>query len=835
MDKVSCGAGADQFHRMERMHPRLLVFPRLVVSLLCLAALAPFVWADSAPFDLTGPQVQINVTRDGVTLPIAKVPNLQPGDRVWLRPDMPDNEVVHYLMIPVFLRGSLNPPPAGWFTKVEAWRAGPRRDGITLTVPEGAQQMLLFWAPETGGGFTTVRSAVRARPGNFVRAAQDLYAADLTRSRLDAYVDAVRKIAATDPADLQKRAKLLARTLYLKINESCFDLPTDQQESCLTANTTNLVLNDSQSQSMVTALTSGSASDMINQLSSSTAAGGGMYSPYVGAVVDMVRIMGSLHTAQYAYIPGIAVLQDDTMSLKLNNPPSFSDPKSVMIATLPPIAPVHYPALRAVHPEDDLCLQRPDLVLAVEGAPLVFSTSFAHGVTLVVHDAAGKFLRLPAKRDPERGGFIVAANNLDSSGLQGTITGKISGDWGFDPWQGPEFRFASSRPQKWQLTSGESSSLTAGAPAALDLQAATACVAAVRLKPAQGKLETLKWTAKGPDSLQTAIPLGAEARGDYHLEIQQYGQTQPDTVTLHVYPPSATIAGLTMHAMDSDAELTGSRLDEVASVDMNGIVLHPAKVEHEGAVEHLLLSGPTSLAQLKTLSTGSSVAAQVHLNDGRVLQVPVKVDAPRPRVTLISKNIELKTAGRTAHIELGNPDDLPQTGRLLFFLRSNSPQQFPRDETIEVAAVNGGFTTTLSLRDASLTLEDAQTVLAILDPAKAFGPSAFGPLQFRPVGKGGVNGDWQPLANLVRLPRLDRVSCPPDPVKPCTLDGDNLFLVDSVANNSAFSDPRPAPEGFAGGTMTVPRPNGTTLYLKLRDDPTSINRASLPVLPEAAP
>ncbi len=126
-------------------------------------------------------------------------------------------------------------------------------------------------------------------------------------------------------------------------------------------------------------------------------------------------------------------------------------------------------------------------------------------------------------------------------------------------------------------------------------------------------------------------------------------------------------------------------------------------------------------------------------------------------------------------------------------------------------------------------------MLAILDPAKAFGPSAFGPLQFRPVGKGGVNGDWQPLANLVRLPRLDRVSCPPDPVKPCTLDGDNLFLVDSVANNSAFSDPRPAPEGFAGGTMTVPRPNGTTLYLKLRDDPTSINRASLPVLPEAAP
>lgn len=833
MNKVQRDAGAREFHRMDCMSPRLRVSPRLVLLLVFLAVLAPCALAGSAPFDLTGPQIQINVTRDGVTLPIAKVPNLQAGDRVWMRPEMPDNEVVHYLLIPVFLRGSLNPPPASWFTKIEAWRKDVRREGITLTVPEGAQQMLLFWAPETGGGFTTVRSAVRARPGNFVRAAQDLYAADLTRSRLDAYIHAVRKIAAADPADLQRRANLLARTLYLKINQSCFDLPTEQQESCLTANTTNLVLNDSQSQSMVTALTSGSASDMINQLSSSTAAGGGVYSPYVGAVVDMVRIMGNLHTAQYAYIPAIAVLNDDTMSLKLNSPPSFINPKSVMIATLPPIAPVHFPELRAVHPQDDLCLQRPDLVLAVEGAPLVFSTNFAHSVTLVVHDSSGKFLRLPAHADAERGGFLVNAGGLESSGLLGTITGTISGDWGFDPWQGPQFRFVSSRPQQWQLASGESYSLTAGAPAALDLQAATACVASVRLQPAQGKPETLKWTAKGPSSLETAIPLGAEARGDYHLEIQQYGQTHPDTVTLHVYPPSATIAGLTMHAMDSDAELTGSRLEEVASVDMNGIVFHPAKVERDGALEHVLLSGPTSASQMQALSSGSAVAAQVHLSDGRVLQVPVKVDAPRPRVTLINKNVELKTTEHAAQIELGNPDDLPQFGRLLFFLRSDSPPQFPRDETIEVAAVNGGFSTTLSLHDATLTLEDAQTVLATLDPAKAFGPSAFGPLQFRPVGKGDVHGDWQPLANLVRLPSLNRVVCPADPVKPCTLEGDNLFLVDSVANNSAFSNPRSAPVGFAGGTMTVPRPNGTTLYLKLRDDTSAINRVSVPVFPES--
>ena len=55
-----------------------------------------------------------------------------------------------------------------------------------------------------------------------MRAAQDLYAADLTRSRLDAFIDSVKKIANTDPTRLQARSKLLAQTLYLKINTRMF-------------------------------------------------------------------------------------------------------------------------------------------------------------------------------------------------------------------------------------------------------------------------------------------------------------------------------------------------------------------------------------------------------------------------------------------------------------------------------------------------------------------------------------------------------------------------------------------------------------------------------------
>ena len=115
---------------------------------------------------------------------------------------------------------------------------------------------------------------------------------------------------------------------------------------------------------------------------------------------------------------------------------------------------------------------------------------------------------------------------------------------------------------------------------------------------------------------------------------------------------------------------------------------------------------------------------------------------------------------------------------------------------------------------------------------KAFGPSAFGPLRFRPVDADGAKGDWTPLANLVRVPSVKEIRCPDSPDKQCKLTGTNLFLIDSVASDSQFSHTVPVPAGFVDSTLSVPRPNGTLLYLKLRDDPSAVNMMVLPVLPE---
>ena len=155
------------------------------------------VMADPAPFDLAGPSVQVQVTRAGVTLPIAETPDLSPGDQLWIKADLPAAQSVHYLMVAAFLRGATNPPPKDWFYPSDTWsRRG--RDGIRITVPADAQQVIVLLAPETGGDFKTLVDAVRGRPGAFVRASQDLNQASLDRSRLNAFMAAVQR---SDPGD----------------------------------------------------------------------------------------------------------------------------------------------------------------------------------------------------------------------------------------------------------------------------------------------------------------------------------------------------------------------------------------------------------------------------------------------------------------------------------------------------------------------------------------------------------------------------------------------------------------------------------------------------------
>ena len=181
----------------------------------CFAYVAGFIWLHGPTARrsiLTGPKVDVHVKRGDVTLPIGQVPNLLPGDRLWIHPDFPESQsdaLRSGCRFParrhqssaaglVYPRGNLDP-------------GGARTKASLSPCPQEAQQALVFLAPETGGDFSTLRKAVHDRPGAFVRAAQDLQAASWDRMRLDAYLNEVKVTSQTDPKALKERAEMAAR------------------------------------------------------------------------------------------------------------------------------------------------------------------------------------------------------------------------------------------------------------------------------------------------------------------------------------------------------------------------------------------------------------------------------------------------------------------------------------------------------------------------------------------------------------------------------------------------------------------------------------------------
>ncbi len=797
----------------------------------CLALiLATFVaataQAGAEPFDLAGPTLEVNITRGAKTLPASEVPNLLAGDRLWIKADLPATQSAHYLMVAAFLSGSTNPPPEAWFFPCKTWTGKCAQDGLTVTVPEGAQQVLLFLAPETGGDFKTVVSAVRGRPGAFVRTSQDLNQAELDRSRLERYLAAIRVLNDADTSKLAEAAPLLARSLAIKVDSKCLDRIPELQAPCLTEGQESLILNDGHSTSIVEALTSGPGADLAMEASYTPQLSYGYYSPYIASILDIARIMDSFHTAQYQYIPALATPHGDKIDLTLNAAPSFHSPKSVLVVALPAVEQPQLPPLHAVNAKEIYCAGRTALVLPVDGAPLVFSTGYAHDLTLSLAGTGGKSIDLPAAADAAQGGYVIDTSALHSAGLGDSVHASLQGYWGFDRYHGPGFVLMNAHAKSWELAAGDEDALVVGRQDTVHLQAdSVSCIDGIMLKDPTGKELKAEWKTVKPNEVEVKLPLQEATPGAMTLLVTQYGVSQPQPVSIQTFAEAGHFSGFDIHAGDAQGILQGSRLDEVARLSLKNVVFVPGELSTRNGNDELTMAAQDAQAAAG-LKQERSVAAKVTLKDGRVLPLLASVDAPRPRVTLIGKSAQSSPSGKDSNIQLSDPGELPQDAALAFAVRTQWPTVFSRDENIEVATSDESSATVLSFVNGGITLENSQVAVATLNPAKSFGASAFGPLQFRVVDKG-VAGDWQPLGNLVRLPVLKDLTCPSTPDMACKLSGSNLYLVDSVSSDPGFAHPVRVPDGFLGSALPVPHPAAGSLYVKLRDDPSVINPATL--------
>ena len=783
-------------------------------------------YAEPAPFDLAGPNVAITVTRAGKTLPITQVPNLAPGDRLWIQADFPASQSAHYLMVAAFLRGATNPPPPDWFYPCETWTKKCVQSGLTVTVPADAQQVLVFLAPETSGDFRTLVSAVRGRPGAFVRSSQDLNQASLDRARLEKYLAAIRSMNAQDPSKLKEVAPLLARSLAIKVDDKCLDRNPLLQAPCLMQGQSSLILNDGHSTSIVEALTTGPASDLAMEASFTPQLSYGYYSPYIASVLDIARIFDSFRTAQYQYIPALTTQEGEQLALTLNTPPSFHNPKSVIVVALPAVEQVQLPPLHAIDPKATFCLRKSTLALPVEGAPLVFSTAYAHDLTLRLTRNDGKTVELPAQADAQLGGFVIDTKALGNVAVGDRVRASLQGYWGFEKYNAPSFELVSAHDQTWALATPDDGTLIVGRDKTVRLQAGdVSCLDSVMLKDEDGTEHAATWKTVKADEVEVTLPLQTAKPGALTLLVSQYGASQAQPVQLHAFSEAARLDAFAIRAGDSQGVLRGSRLDEVSSLVIQGVEFVPGKLEtKQGTDELAMITRDTQ--PVTSLKQGDVAVCKILLKDGRAIQLNTSVSAPRPRVALIGKSMRTATSTSDSNIELANADELPQDAQLTFSVRAQSPATFVRDEQIEVAMADESASATLSIANGGITLENSKVAVATLDPTKALGSSAFGPLLFRTV-LDGVAGDWQPLATLVRLPLLRELECPAAAELACKLSGSNLFLVDSVSSEPDFAHAVQVPDGFPGYSLPVPHPNNGSLYVKLRDDPTVVSRATL--------
>ena len=295
--------------------------------------------------------------------------------------------------------------------------------------------------------------------------------------------------------------------------------------------------------------------------------------------------------------------------------------------------------------------------------------------------------------------------------------------------------------------------------------------------------------ADGPNELQQAKPAPAQGNATH-------------------------IASVSVYAGDSQAEVRGSGLAQVATVTVAGVEFSPGDVrpaKKTNGTEELQVTAQSTIV----LKVGRSVGVDVIFKDGRLVHLDVTVQPPRPLAELVSKSVE---GAPNNGISMANANDVPQGATLVFTARlakGGEPTAievaFEDDSrSIELTAANGGL--------SGLT--------GRLSPAKAFGPAAFGPLKFR-VFEGDASSDWVPLALLVRVPHLTGLTCPADPSQQCTLSGSSLFFIESIAADTSYQQSVNVPARFQGSQIQVPYPAESGMVVRLVDDVTAMNPVTL--------
>ena len=222
------------------------------------------------------------------------------------------------------------------------------------------------------------------------------------------------------------------------------------------------------------------------------------------------------------------------------------------------------------------------------------------------------------------------------------VKGTLRGRWGFDSFEGPAFHLQNSHAAKWVVPAADQSALIVGRDDVLHVESdAASCVEHVsdQIRTSRRK-SNLPGNALKPNELEIHVPLKDAPAGPLKLAIRQYGRTTPDEVSLHAYTQAAT----TGHFQDQcgrsarGADWNASRPGEWFRTQ--GHSLRSGQAARAPGKKTNCSWLPSQAPPPAALQPEEKLTARVDLKDGRILDLQTTVEPPRPKVDLISKNVQ---------------------------------------------------------------------------------------------------------------------------------------------------------------------------------------------------
>ena len=200
-----------------------------------------------------------------------------------------------------------------------------------------------------------------------------------------------------------------------------------------------------------------------------------------------------------------------------------------------------------------LCLEKPSLLLAAEGAPVVFSTDYAHDLTLHIPDKSGHAIDLPATPDAARGGFVIDTHAVAPDKMDREVIGTIRGNWGFDSFRGPGLSSAEHSPGKLDHRLRRRKRADRGPRKHDSFQ--IGCSSLRRNRHSEKRAGQSRSRQPGvrqqANELEVKVPLKEESPGKITMLVKQYGAGKADEVELRSYSEAAHLDKFAINAGDS--------------------------------------------------------------------------------------------------------------------------------------------------------------------------------------------------------------------------------------------------------------------------------------------